>query len=53
MSAEDQDQPEAPRRFSVAAARQRAGDAYRKHVVRAIVECARDLSGRMTSGCFV
>jgi len=30
MSAEDQDQPQAPRRFSVAAARQRAGDAYRK-----------------------
>jgi len=33
--------------------RKRAGGAYRKHVVRAIVECARDLSGRMTAGCFV
>jgi len=30
MSGEDQDQPEAPRRFSVASARQGAGDAYRK-----------------------
>ncbi len=33
--------------------RKRASDAYRKHVARAVVECARDLSGRMPAGCFV
>lgn len=33
--------------------RKRASDAYRKHVARAVIECARDLSGRMPAGCFV
>lgn len=33
--------------------RKRASDVYRNHVARAVVECARDLSGRMPAGCFV
>ncbi len=33
--------------------RKRASDEYRKHIARTVVECARDLSGRMPAGCFV
>lgn len=33
--------------------RKRASEDYRKHVARAVVDCARDLSGRMPAGCFV
>ncbi|SMF58650.1 transcriptional regulator, IclR family [Xaviernesmea oryzae] len=33
--------------------RKRASDAYRSHVARAVVDCARELSGRMPAGCFV
>ncbi len=32
--------------------RKRASEVYRKHVARAVMECARDLSGRMPAGCF-
>lgn len=33
--------------------KKRASDDYRKHIARTVVECARDLSGRMPAGCFV
>lgn len=33
--------------------KRRASDAYRSHIAQAVVECARELSGRMPAGCFV
>lgn len=33
--------------------KKRASDAYRQHVANAVVNCARELSGRMPAGCFV